>query len=108
MEEQNLIEDTYATKDLHLAAFLRVNGVIINKLEQYGKGEGRQNPVYFIFADRVECERLENVFWNGVGKEIVGNRKEYSATIRELKSRVFSITRLVRREEASFSGTIGR
>jgi len=103
MKEQDLMKDEYATKELHLASFLQVKGMLIKKLEQYGDSQGRRNPVYFIFADRKECERLESVFWNGVGDDVIGNLKEYSTTIGDLKTRVFSITQLVKREEASFS-----
>jgi len=106
MARQNLMQNTYATKDLHFAAFLQVNGMIIEKLEQYGKGEGRQNPVYFIFADRKECEKLESVFWNGIGDGIMGNLKDYSATIKDLKNRISSIAQLVKREEDSFGEAV--
>jgi len=102
MSKQDLLQDEYSTKDLHLASFLQVKGMLIKKLEQYGSSQRRRNPVYFIFVNRKECERLESVFWNGVGDDITVNAKEYSTTIGDLKTRVFSITQLVKQEEASF------
>lgn len=99
---QNTIENTYATKDLHLAAFLQAKGMIIKKLEQYG-GTGRGwNPAYFIFSNRKRCEELEGILWSGVGDDAVVNIKDYLTSLRDLKARVSSITKLVKREETSF------
>ena len=103
MVRQYLLDDEYATKDIHFAAFLQVKGMVIDKMEQYGFESHRStNPVYFIFRDRNMCEELENVFWNGVGDEVMVNAKDYFTKIRELKSRAFSITRRVRKEQSSF------
>ena len=99
------MKNEYATKDLYLAAFLQVKGMVIEKLEQYGGNRRGQNPVYFIFSDDKRCQELEGIFWNGVGDEVMGNLKDYFTAIRDLRARVFSITRLVKREEASFSET---
>ncbi len=76
----------YATKDLHFAAFLKVKGVNISSFE--GK-----SPVHFIFDARTRCEELENIFWNGVGDEIMVNAKDYFTAVRDLRARVFSITK---------------
>jgi len=95
----NDIKDTYATKDLYFAAFLQVKGMAVKKLEQYGRG---RNPVYFVFSNSKRCQELENIFWNGVGDDVTVNAKDYFTTIRDLRARVFSITRLVKRENSSF------
>ncbi len=99
--DENLIKDEYATKDLYFAAFLYLKGMNIVKLEQYGNNRGK-NPVYFIFNDKSQCEELENVFWNGIGDEIVGNIKVYIDTIKDLKARMFSISRAVSQRQASY------
>lgn len=100
MSKQNLLQDEYVTKDLHFAAFLQVKGRVIKKLEQYG-GKDR-NPVYFIFSNRKKCEELENIFWSGIKSEVMVNAKDYFTAIRDLRARMYSITRLVRKREASF------
>ena len=93
-----MVENTYATKDLYFAAFLRVKGMLVKKLEQYS-GTSSRNPIYFIFENKKRCEELEDVFWNGVGDDIMINAKEYFATIRDLKSRIFSINKIVNEKE---------
>jgi len=101
MEEQDLIQDEYATKDLYLAAFLQVKNMVIKKLEQYSRqGEG-WNPVYFIFTNCEECDKLESIFWSGSSDEIWVNVKDYLVAIRNLKARASSVTRLARRRGAS-------
>ena len=94
------IKDEYATKDLHFAAFLQVKGMVIQKLEQYGRAKRGQNPVYFIFSNQVRCTELEGIFWNGIGADIMVNAKDYFTAIRDLRARVFSITRTLKQEEA--------
>lgn len=98
---EDSIVDTYSTKDLHFAAFLQVKGVPIKKLEQYGRIDDEQNPVYFIFDGREKCEQLEDIFWNGTGEEIMVNAKDYFTVIRDLRARVYSITNLVRKKRFS-------
>ena len=85
--------DEYATKDLYLASFLRTKGIVIKKLEQHGEA----GPVYFVFENKDECERLENVFWNGIGNDILVNAKSYFTNIRDLKSRIFSMRRITKK-----------
>ena len=101
MSNQNLLSNEYATKDLHFAAFLQVKGLAIKKLEQFGSSKRLKNPVYFIFDDRKKCQELENIFWNGVGEGIMVNAKDYFTAIRDLRGRVYSITSLVNKQEAS-------
>jgi len=93
---KNDIETEYATKDLHFASFLQVKGLPIKKLEQFGSDIRGQNPVYFIFDDKERCIELESIFWNGTGEEVMVNAKEYFTTVRDLRARVSSITRLTR------------
>jgi hypothetical protein len=106
MGKQNLLQDEYATKDLHFAAFLQVKGMIIKKLEQLGRGVRGQNPVYFIFSGQERCKELEDIFWNGVGDEVMVNAKDYFTAIRDLRARVFSITRGARTEKPSLGEII--
>jgi len=89
------IRNEYATKDLYFAAFLQVKGQVIKKLEQYGRGPKGQNPTYFIFKNREKCEELEDIFWSGAGDKIMVNAKDYFTTVRNLKSRIFSVHRLL-------------
>ena len=88
-----LLENEYATKDLYLAAFFYIKGLQIKKLEKYGD----QKPVYFIFDDKAECIRLENMFWNGEGDEVIINVKEYTMALRNLRTRVFSVAMMTKR-----------
>ena len=106
--KQEAIEDTYDTKDLHFAAFLQIKGLVIHKLEQHGRGMGNQNPVYFVFFNRDRCQELEEMFWGGSVEELMVNVKEYFTAIRDLRSRMFAITKLVRQEESSFGRESGR
>jgi hypothetical protein len=98
MTKEDLIKDEYSTKDLYLAAFLQVKGMFIKKLEQRS-GRGSQDSIYFIFEDKKKCTEFETVFWNGVGDEILVNAKNYFTTIRDLKSRIFSIKKVVDEKE---------
>ena len=89
----NLQESEYATKDLYLAAFIYVKGQRIKKLEKYGSDTREQIPVYFIFEGRKKCERLEGIFWSGVGEDASVNVKQYTTTIRDLRARASSVSR---------------
>jgi hypothetical protein len=101
------IKDTYATKDLHLAAFLQVKGMVIKKLEQFGGNKTIKNPVYFIFSDTKRCQELENIFWGGTGEDIMINAKDYFTAIRDLRGRANSITSLINKKEVSFKRKAG-
>lgn len=85
--------DEYGTKDLHFAGFLQVKGVLIKRLDQASRGVRGQRAVYFIFEDRERCEKLEDAFWNGVGDDVMVNAKDYFSSIRDLRARIFSITK---------------
>lgn len=91
-------KNEYATKDLHFAAFLQLRGMEVKKLEQYGGGREGRNPVYFIFGDRKECEELENIFWGGKGEKAMVNVRDYLTSVRDLRARVFSVSRLIRKK----------
>lgn len=87
-----LQENEYATKDLHLASFLKVKGLDIKRLERFPERSRRgQNPAYFIFDGETRCKELERVYWNKVGTEIMVNVKEYVDTVRDLRSMIFSV-----------------
>lgn len=77
-EEMEMI---YSTKDLSEASFLYASGKKLTKLHKDGK------RVWFIFDDRLSCEKLVNAFWS---KEAVVNAKEYSDAIRTLKDLIFN------------------
>lgn len=99
MKPDNLMENEYATKDLHFAAFMYVKGAYISKLEKYGRGRRGQTPVYFVFNDKSLCEKLEEVFWNGTTEDANVNVKNFCNAIRDLRSRAFSVTREVTKTE---------
>ncbi len=87
----SLEKNEYATKDLHLASFLKIKGMELKRLEKFGKGRRGESPAYFVFDNLTRCEELENIFWEGLGSDIVVNAKDFVVTIRDLRSRVFSI-----------------
>ena len=95
----NIIEDSYATKDLYFAAYLYVKEVELKKLEKYGSGK---SPVYFIFSNKNRCNKLEGVFWNGEGDEVMVNIKDYTEALRNLRTRAFSVDMVFRRAEDSW------
>jgi hypothetical protein len=97
--QYKLLENEYATKDLYFAAFLHVKGINIKKLEKYGGNSRDQRPVYFIFGDKRRCERLEGIFWNGVGSEIMVNIKDFTTAVRDLRARANSVSNVVHRLE---------
>lgn len=98
----NLLVNEYATKDLYFAAFLHVKGIPIKKLEKFGRGRRGMQPVYFIFDNKPRCVELEDLFWNGIGDEVMINVKDYFTAIRDLRARAFSVSRTVTRVEGSF------
>ncbi len=90
---QDTTENTYATKDLHFAAFLKVKGIPLLRLDDYGQDQRGQNPLYFVFEDPKLCEELETAFWEGDGEDSVVNARDYMASVKDLRSRLFSIIR---------------
>ena len=91
----NLLTTEYSTKDLYFAAFLQIKGMVVKKLEKYGRATRGMNPVYFIFENRNRCEELESAFWSGVGEDVMGNIKDFTTAVRDLRSRAFSVSRTV-------------
>lgn len=112
MIEDNFI-DSYATKDLYFAAFLSVRGIVIRRVEKYGDHNGTvniptrkiNNPAYFIFENRDRCEELEGIFWSGDGPDAMVNVKEYTTTLRDLRTRAFSVLAIVHNLERSYEGS---
>ena len=95
MEE---IENSYATKDLYFAAYLYVKKVNLKKLEKYS---GDRNHAYFIFDDKEKCSQLEIPFWEGRGDAVMVNIKEYTNALRSLRTRAFSIDRIIQETEGT-------
>lgn len=101
----------FATKDLYLSAFLSVKGVIIMGVEQSGQDNMSQNmpgkkmgaPAYFIFENRDRCEELESVFWSGTAPEAMVNVKEYTTALRDLRTRAFSVSKMVSTIEKKYA-----
>ena len=100
----------FATKDLYLSAFLSVKGIPVLGVEQYGKSATSQatpdkkakDPAYFIFANGEKCEELESIFWSGEDPEASVNVKEYTTALRDLRTRAFSVSRIVSNTEKRY------
>jgi len=71
----------YRTKDLAVASFLYAFN---KKLNQLKNDNGKY---WFIFEDRLSCEKLVNTFWR---KEAMVNAKDYADSIRTLKDMIFN------------------
>lgn len=87
--------DKFSTKDLHLAAFLKLNGAVISKLERHVSEFRDRNPVFFVFEDKERCVYLENIFWTGEGDEVMINAKLYVDMVRDLRARTSSVNNTV-------------
>ena len=98
-DETLIIEEEYETKDLYVAAFLQVKGMRVTRFEKSGNTANKYSPVFFIFKNKDECERLGAIFWNGTSKEVEGNLKDYYSAVRDLRARAFAITKNVSRVE---------
>jgi len=93
-------DNEFATKDLYLSAFLSVKKMSILGVEQSEHNTNRDNrksmtPAYFIFQNRDRCEELESIFWSGEDQEAFVNVKEYTTALRDLRTRAFSVSRMV-------------
>jgi len=97
----NTIPDEYSTKELYFAAFLQIKGIRVIKLEKYSRITSGMNPVYFIFENRQRCEELESIFWSGVGEEVMCNIKDFTTTVRDLRSRAFSVSETIDKAQNS-------
>lgn len=99
--DNEVISDEYATKDMHLAAFLIIKGIEIKKLEKYSH---QKSPVYFIFDNQQRCMELENTYWNGGGEDALINIKDYTSTLRDLRIRTSSVAMVVKKTSDSWKG----
>lgn len=81
----------YQTKDLHLAAFLYLKGCVLQNIDR--RLDEPKAPVYFQFIDGEKCRGEEKIYWYGEGDELLVNIKDYIRTVKELRSRVFLITK---------------
>ena len=75
------MENNYKTKDLAEA------GVLIIKKQRLIKIDREGAICWFIFSDKLECEKLSNLFFFG---ELLVNAKDYHQTLSVLKNRIFS------------------
>lgn len=81
MNNENVYEKLYKTKDLAEAGFLIAKAITIESIE-------RENGIcWFIFQNKEKCEKLVNKFW--FGNSTVEARKFYEA-IHALKNRIFN------------------
>lgn len=72
---------TYRTKDLYLASYLFSEGIELS-------GSDRVGSVYwFVFANKVECERLANLYWTDRANSKI---KSFVEAIRSLKDIIFA------------------
>lgn len=81
----------YQTKDLHLAAYLYLKGCVLQNIDR--RNDEPKAPVYFQFIDGDKCREAEKVYWYGKGDELLVNIQDYIRTVKELRSRVFLITK---------------
>lgn len=83
------INTEYSTKDLHLAAYLKLKEAELIRLEQRDSNQSYQaqrTPIFFVFSNSELCTRLEKLFWDE-GDFV--NIKLYIETVRHLRERVF-------------------
>lgn len=72
----------YKTKDLAEASALVVSGERLSKIEKH------DGICWFIFNNKENCTHISNQFYFG---DLSVNARQYSETLRTLKSRIFSI-----------------
>lgn len=82
----DLMNTEFATKDLHLAAYLVIKKAELLRVDK--SQAGFKAPSFFIFADEVKCKGFEKKFWDE-GDFV--NIKEYITIIRELRAKVSAI-----------------
>ncbi len=75
------MNNSYRTKDLSEAAFLYASGAKLIKLDN------ENGRVWFIYADKAQCEKLADSFWS---KEATVNAKEFADAFRTLKDMIFN------------------
>ena len=73
----------FATKDLHLAAYLKLKGVELLRIENRSE---EKFPMYFIFNNSGSvCEALDKKFWDD--GDLIDIR-DFISTIRYLRERI--------------------
>lgn len=72
----------FSTKDLHFAAYLKLKGLELLRVER--RDHHNKRPIYFIFSDEQTGRYLEDLYWN---KGDMVNILEYVPLIRELRDR---------------------
>lgn len=82
------LENTeFTTKDLHLAAYLKLKEAELVRIEKPTYGNGK-TPSIFVFKDKYKCTDLGKLFWEK-GDQV--NIKDYMVIIRDLRSQVAAI-----------------
>ena len=71
----------FISKDLGLSGFLHASRIKITEIKNDGK------ICWFMFADKLECERLADLFWLG---EAMVNARDYYSSLRTLKDLIFN------------------
>lgn len=74
--------DTYKTKDLAEASYLLAKDTLLLDIERQGK------ICWFVFENKVECQKLANDFWFG---NSTIQAKTFYESIQTLKNRIFSV-----------------
>lgn len=80
--------EEFSTKDLHLAAYLKLKGAELLRLEKRQQAPGERVPVFFIFADKEKCQSLNKLFWDD-GDFV--NVKDYIAAVRDIRAQTVSL-----------------
>ncbi|VVA44322.1 conserved hypothetical protein [Candidatus Roizmanbacteria bacterium] len=75
------MENIYKTKDLAEAGALILKEQGLERIEREGK------VCWFIFTNKIECQKLSNQFFFG---NLQANLREYHEILSRLKSRIFS------------------
>jgi len=94
------MNNEYSTKDLHFAAFLKLSGAEITRLERRETIGDYRRPVYFIFSDRDKCMHLESIYWTGEGDEIMVNAKQFVNEVRDLRIRTSTVNNVVEERQS--------
>jgi hypothetical protein len=76
------MEKEFKTKDLGITASLMLEGVTLIRTERV------DNVCWFVFNDRVTCERLKDKYLFG---QLLVPAREYQETVKRLKSLIFTV-----------------
>jgi hypothetical protein len=74
----------YESSDLQISTSLKAAGAELRRIDW------KADRAYFVFADRLQCERLVERYWSG---ELIAPAKVYFGSLRELKDQLFASKR---------------